>query len=424
MSFTNPTEFSSISAIQNYFHHQHELPIPSEQPFIIKNISQLKDSSISSIMNQFILDHKPQEATLFLLNHILQPLAKTASFQTTLFNYSQIKVNESFFITCSTHTVIKVTKGPISTRLKSLFNLMMDFSIYRIEFDSNQTLTFQEITQEETQSELMQGIEKIISNIIVPHTPVGYDCKILAKNNMLCTSWNVNFLNNRMVQRNLLLSASEGMILQLSDSYLFKNIEEFRTCLFLKKEIRVFPNKMLRIEDPYLKEIWKEYRQNLDGICSIYKFALNQIMLPLSKTVSLPGIDLEKLEVKIEDEALELSHPKGFLLRLTEQSIFTNLSHLIHALFENNQQSLKLGSNQVLRIYAAKAKELDTINMQFNLNKFQQVLSTYIPEGFISKMFFDTVMCEPFYLGSNKNLKVIDISSYQGLELKLEKKIA
>jgi hypothetical protein len=362
---TVSSSFSSIQAFQAYFRDHDELVVPGNQPLEIKNISILTKQEDDPLEAKEILPEELSQLIIYLLRKMVVPLAKTVDIKFDGIERNLgFNIHEHFSLTPSVGMTIKTQKDPLYVRLTDLFKLMIAFSIPKVEFAPHQKLILLGITEAECALETTVGAA--ISNILEPRIPAGHETSIKfegpGNNCQVSNGWAT--YGSSIPQRTFTVQSSHGWALTLCESknFLFST-DGFRRRMKIKGQWKIPPNQILRIEDGLFARLQDEYPRAQFAGRDFGEFALNQILLPLGKTIKFIEHGTRGHALKWSDDFLEISSPDGFTLETGLGDLCTTLTHLGQFLIENHLSSLVLQPQQRLFIYGLteiQVKQLDT----------------------------------------------------------------
>jgi len=385
------SHFDSIQSFQAYFRENDALFLPADQPLEIRNISNLTNQEDDPFEAKEILPKEISQLVLYILHKMVLPLAKTIEIQFSDHGKLRFDIGDNFYLSFSKRVTLKVQKGPIRARLTDLFKLMIASSISKMEFVPNQDLIVLGITEKEWKLEATVGatIDKILS----PRVPAGFKAIIEFKgkgdNCQVSNGWFT--YGSAVQQRSFTIRSSYKWNLTLSESgqFLF-SMDGFRRRMKIKDELMVPANQILRIQDEAFLSLHDQYSDATFTASNFAQFALNQIFLPLGRTVEIVEHGTNGYELKWGDDFLEISAVDGFTLKTQFGHLWTKLTDLGRFLISNHVSSLVLHPQQRLYIHSlteAQKKQLATWVTSTDLETvktgFEGFFMPYNPIGFI-----------------------------------------
>ncbi len=416
--------FTSIQAFQDYFREHDALFIPPNQPLEVRNISVLTN------LDKNLFDVAPDEATQLIfqiLNKIALPLAKTITFQFDAPGRINYHIANNIFLRCSAGMAVIAQKEAIYTHLSELFKTMIAFSISKVEFAPNQELVI--LGRTEKEYELESSIQKNIEKVFNRRVPLGFTLNLsFGSEDTNCTvssGWTT--YGSAAGQRCFTIRAHHGMTLSLTEppTFLF-SIEGFRSYMKMKGKMEILPNQILRIHDKALLDLEKEYPHVFPPIRSYVKFVLNQIVVPLGKTMRIDACGIAGVDAKWDEDWIEIVSKDGFTLMTEFGDIYTSLTDL--GQFAYHRSSFNLQPKQRLIIYGIDKAEKSQIDQWIRSTQRKEVKSglTHFfmrrnPMGFVWNLTWEKDLYKGLLFKEGEERYALLMSSSEEMKLSLKR---
>lgn len=422
------SSFQSIQAFQAYFQENDELLLPANQPLEIQNITSLTNQEETPCEANELFPRDITNLALYILNKMVLPLGKTINIVFSEPGDICPDIKENFRLVHSKRMRLKAETGPICARLTDLFKFMIASSISQVKFAPHQKLIVLGITESEwpLAPTALANLNKIICPRVPPGFNVGTTINVKGDSSLVSKGWVTCY--DIAKQRSYTIASSNAWTLTLSESTQFTfNVDSFRERMKIKDELKVPPYRLLIIEIANLAALKNDYDNAQFTAPSFGQFVLNQILLPLGKTVTIMFDQRVISDIRCGIDSLQISSSAEFTLKAEFGDLYANITNLGEILISKHISSLILQPHQRLFIYGltdTQKRERDiwikANNEEMLKRGFFNIFTPCNPVGFDWSLRGDkNIAISACTAGNHPNGDMFVMGSSERLELKL-----